>query len=242
MMDTVLHAHFERTPCQHEAGPDLEHPNITAVHITFNLTPDAQRHTSIATPPSASDSIGFIDANILHKRNMHSLWFECRIFDMAHASEAKLHKVENYLSNACFHAEKQALIDGADHILYIEKVYLNPTHRGKGLGLSALIEAIRAIELGERCVVLFEPGPITLPLAQNASDWKHAGTEAYGADDSTDEPGTDATEKIARHWKRMGFSEWSYTDQAWLCRWTGESSKEAGFESAVMTTDTVAWV
>lgn len=31
-----------------------------------------------------------------------------------------------------------------------------------------------------------------------------------------------AHEKLTRHWKRMGFSEWSDSDDAWLCLYTME--------------------
>lgn len=33
-------------------------------------------------------------------------------------------------------------------------------------------------------------------------------------------------EKIAQHWKLLGFSEWSNSDDAWLAMWTGDTRSQ----------------
>ncbi|EME84957.1 uncharacterized protein MYCFIDRAFT_83009 [Pseudocercospora fijiensis CIRAD86] len=46
-------------------------------------------------------------------------------------------------------------------------------------------------------IILLEPGPINSAEHSSASD--------------------NAGEKLEKHWKKLGFNAWSYTDPAWLC-------------------------
>lgn len=116
----MIITHIRHNPCTH-TEPELKHPNITSPTFTFTLTSSPH--------PNSNEEIGFISAHLLHKSSMKSpdsqgMWAECRVFDAAHAPEAKLHKVANYLSNECFYAEKEALIEEVAWVLYIEKVYV----------------------------------------------------------------------------------------------------------------------
>lgn len=160
-------------------------------------------------------SAGTIKVQLLKKAAMDAtglgaMWHECQAYDAAHAPDAKLDKVENYLSNECFPVDKQAYIDSADSILFVEEAYVAPPYRRQGLSLLGVDLLMKQLELDQRCVVLLQAGPIN-----KASD-----TEVKRGISTAE-----AYEKIARHWRRMGFQEWSYTDDAWLCLATEERPK-----------------
>ena len=242
-VDHLFTVHTHRENCQHD-DLDHQHPDIISFTFTFTFTtkstPGPPENSSAGTP-SIPEDIGFITAHLIS--NSNSMYTQAHAFDTAHAPEAKLHKVENYLSNECFYQEKQALLDRAEWVLYLEKAYLEPEYRGRGWGLKGVDEVVRRVEAeiakkekggqGEM-VVLLEPGPIV--LGNEGRGWEgDRGAEARGFDvcgggkvDGGEKAGVasgldveDATEKIARHWKRMGFEAWSYTDEAWLCLWAG---------------------
>ena len=134
------------------------------------------------------------------------MWQECQAYDTAHTPSAKLNKVENYLANESFPAEHQAQIDEAEWVLYIDEAYIDPSFRGKGFSLLALDLLIKQLVVGEKCVVLLQAGSIM----RFEKDGRTRGLDAV-----------EAYEKIARHWRRMGFHEWSDSDDAWLCLWSG---------------------
>ena len=137
------------------------------------------------------------------------MWEECQAYDAAHAG-AKLDKVENYIANENFPAEQQLKLDLAESILFIEEAYINRRFRGQGLSLLALDLLIKELAVGQSCVVLLQTGPIN-SLATPEGFSAVSATESY--------------EKIARNWRRMGFSEWSYSDDAWLCLCTEDRPK-----------------
>ena len=160
--------------------------------------------------------IGYMKSQLLTKGAMHidgglnGMWQECQAYDESHAPESKLDKVENYLSNESFYTDKQSLIDAAESVLFIEQVYIKPVYRGNGFGLLAIDCLINQLGVGERCIVLLQAGAIN-----GAFD---------GRENCSMNP-SEAHEKIARHWKRMGFDEWSYTDDAWLCLSTDKTQR-----------------
>lgn len=220
--------HLAQNTCKHDKDPDLQHPDITP--LTFTISTSQPALLIHDTEP-----IGFIEAQLLRKppsapqptaNQSNWMWLQCRAYDTAHSPEAKLHKVENYLSNECFHSDKQPLLDRAAWVLYVEKVFLWPAFRGRRLGLWAVDELIRRLELGESGIAMLEPGPVV--LSDGEADWddsvaaKGQSDIEAGVDAPTPDAAEDATEKIRRHWKRMGFAEWSYTDEAWLCLASGD--------------------
>lgn len=133
-----------------------------------------------------------------------TMYDQCVAFDSAHAPESKVYKVWNFLSNECFDEDKQAHIDAAEAVLFVDQVYIKPEFRRKGLILIAIDELIKQLGADDgmsgRCVVLLQPGPIG----------------SCGGGGNSEMDAAEAGEKIARHWKRMGFEEWSYTDESWL--------------------------
>lgn len=200
-----LTTHLKLHPCIH-TDPSEHHPNITSLTLTLHLRQDT----------AIDHRIGIIQADLLTTSSLNSnfdFWTECRAFDRAHSPTAKLNKVENYLSNESFYEDKQVVIDRAGWVLYVEIVYLGLEWRGRGWGLIGVERLIGEVErmwkengMGEGVVVL-EPGPVRV-----REEW-----DLDVRDDEEVEGRGDATEKLARHWKRMGFETWSYTDEAWLC-------------------------
>ena len=157
-------------------------------------------------------TVGNIKSALLNKRTMEALnpsamWAECQAYDAAHVPEAKLNKVENYLANESFPSHYQAQIDEAEWVLYIDEVYIDPRFRGKGLSLLTLDLLIQELDVGEKCIVLLQAGSI-VRFAKDPRTQVLDALEAY--------------EKIARHWRRMGFREWSDSDDAWLCLWSSD--------------------
>ncbi|KAK4623763.1 hypothetical protein CLAFUW4_05815 [Fulvia fulva] len=144
-------------------------------------------------------SIGHIYLNILHQAALVRIgpirmWDECQIYDERHLG-AKLDKVENYLANESFPPDRDLQIRQATCILFIDEVILHPTMRGQGRGLAAVKKVMDALELPDDTVVLLQAGPVG----------------------DTGDGRLDAGERIARHWKKLGFQEWSETDESWLC-------------------------
>lgn len=174
------------------------HPNITAYTSTLTLS-DHQNHLTIGT----------IQSQLLYKSAMETtdswtMWEECQAYDAAHLG-SKLDKVWNYLSNECFLHDRQVLIDQAEWVLHIQSAHVEPEYRGQRLSLWAVNQLIEDIGVGEGCVVLLQAGVIGPGVSCSKVDGEGAVNAA------------NAGERIARHWRRMGFSEWSYTDDAWLC-------------------------
>lgn len=129
----------------------------------------------------------------------NTMWEECQACDDFHSPGSKLDEVENFLSNECFPPDKQPLIDEAEHILIIEDVHVAPKFRGRGISLLGLELLIRELEDGEKCVVLLQATPLVHKLVEQVQ---------------TEECAVTAHEKIACYWKRTGFEEWSWTDDA----------------------------
>ncbi|KAK4545882.1 hypothetical protein LTR36_002446 [Oleoguttula mirabilis] len=156
----------------------------------------------IATVQIGGHTAGTMRANIFDAAEMREqggpaqMWQECQNFDAEHDG-TKLDKIENYLANESFPGKRQVQIDTAAVVLFVDEVWLERVRRRQGLGLWAVDELIRQMAPARGCmVILLQAGPIT-----------REGT----ADDS------EAHGKITRHWKKLGFSEWSDSDDAWLC-------------------------
>ena len=191
---------LEQCNCIHikSTEPNNPYPNISCIYV------DLYNHGVITG--------GNIKAALLNKHAMEALspsamWAECQAYDGAHVPEAKLNKVENYLANESFPSHYQAQIDEAEWVLYIDEVYIDPCFRGKGLSLLALDLLIQELDVGEKCVVLLQAGCIV----RFERDPRSQGVDAL-----------EAYEKVARHWRRMGFQEWSDSDDAWLCLWSSD--------------------
>lgn len=123
------------------------------------------------------------------------MWEECQTYDEWHFS-GKLDKIENYLSNESFLEEMEQYVAAAPAIVYVEEVWLEEFERGNGLGLQALGVALKDANVPDQSVALLQPGSIGNSTTSDASQ---------------------AGEKLAKHWGRLGFEEWSYTDPAWMC-------------------------
>lgn len=83
-------------------------------------------------------------------------------------------------------------------MVFVEEVWLEPGWRGRGLEREVLGRVLRQ---WRKAVVLLQPGPVGPPAGQ------------VGADE--------ATERIERGWRRMGFEAWSGSDGSWLCLYIG---------------------
>ncbi|EME45356.1 hypothetical protein DOTSEDRAFT_23391 [Dothistroma septosporum NZE10] len=122
------------------------------------------------------------------------MWDECDAYDESHLG-AKLDKVENYLANESFTSRRDAQIRNASYILFIDEVVLILDMRGKGRGLAAVKMVIEELQLPSNTLVLLQAGPIG----------------------NTGNARLDAGERIAGHWKKLGFAGWSESDESWLC-------------------------
>ena len=147
----------------------------------------------------ADVSIGHIKLYRLDKAKMErigpaEMWQQCQTYDLMHFG-GKLNKIENFLANESFFDEWQSNIAEAEEIVYIEEVVLKKSARGQGLGLQALTSAIAQLQLPQKTILLLEPGGI----GQLECSHEEAGA------------------KLAKHWSKLGFRLWSYTDEAWLC-------------------------
>ena len=187
--------------------------NISSCNEVDHTYPNISRITAMLQHELTS--IGTIEANLFDNATMDAIrpaemWHECQTYDEAHAPGAKLDKVENFLANESFPTARQAQIDEAEWVLYIEEAYIEPPFRRRGLSLLALDLLIKESDVGDKCVVMLQAGSIS----------RFENDEQSGALDAVE-----ACEKITRHWKRMGLEEWSESDDAWLCLLTGERPK-----------------
>ncbi|KAF2162940.1 hypothetical protein M409DRAFT_26793 [Zasmidium cellare ATCC 36951] len=181
---TTLH----HQPCS-PPSCQLRHPNIKAytakIHLT-NLNPNPH-------------PIGHIDLYLFHKSKMPTLspnrmWEECHSFSPHHPG-TKLDKIENYLANESFSTEGHEKIERAEVVLFIDQVWLEARWRGKGRGLVAVSEAVKALQVPRKGVVMLQAGD--------------AGGGRIG-------DVQDAGERLTRHWRRLGFEAWSESDPSWL--------------------------
>lgn len=205
----ILHHHH---PCTH-TSPSLAHPTITSLTATLH-------HAASSNP------IGTITAHLITlNNNDDNLYTATQAYDHAHPPGAKLHKVWNFLANESFWPERQKVLDEAGWVLYLERVVLGREWRGRGLGLVGVDEVMRVVGEGRgRGIVLLEPGPAGEEHAEE--EWEEGWTGEVGAAGGEVEGGVDdATEKIARHWRRMGFASWSSSDEAWLCLSSDEGER-----------------
>ena len=163
------------------------------------------------------NDIGSIKAQLLDKQAMaaspvSNMWDQCQSYDSAHMPYAKLEKVENYLANESFGPYKANYLNTAGSILYIEEVRVIPALRGNGLGLLAVDLVIDKLGPDDSCVVLLQPGPIgQANKASSPGPWEHLDNNNGESDTAQ------GTERLAKHWRRMGFREWSDSDKSWLC-------------------------
>ena len=123
---------------------------------------------------------------------------ECQSYDSWHIG-CKLDKVENYLANESFPPYKAKAVEEADIVLFIQEVWLEPVARGRGIGLLAVDKLIRSVSAQASLLVLLQPGPV--------------GPSSLCVEVDADE----ATERIAKHWTKIGFAPWSDSDESWLC-------------------------
>lgn len=202
-----LSMQLDQSSCVHDTATSKEfensYPNIFSITATLQL---------------GSTTGGTIKANLLDKTAMDALcpaemWQQCQAYNHAYAPFTKLDKVENFLGNESFPKVWQDQIDDAEWVLYIDEAHIDPLFRRRGYSLLALDLLIRELHIGDCCVVLLQAGSI----GRFENDKRVEISDAV-----------DACEKIARHWKRMGFREWSDSDDAWLCLLTGERPKIEG--------------
>lgn len=174
------------------------HPLITS-HFT------AIRHPTECST-SSIQHIGHVKSHMIstHPRSLDdgSMWAACQAYDESHAPDSKLHKVENYLANESYTTERDAQIRKATAVLFIEEVWLESGWRGRGLGREALDRVIREVVGTQQAVVLLQPGPVG-PAARDA--------------DGNEMDAGEATARIERCWRKMGFETWSESDESWLC-------------------------
>jgi hypothetical protein len=137
------------------------------------------------------------------------MWQECQAYDEDNAPKAKLNKVENYLANESFPADRQAQVDDARWVLYIDEAYIEPPFRRRGLSLLAIDLLVKELNIGDKCVVVLQAGSIA-----RFEDERSGSLDAV-----------EVCVRITSHWRRMGFKEWSDSDDAWLCLLTGERPK-----------------
>lgn len=208
----TLTLHLQTQPCSHntDTDPTSSHPNITPLHYTIH-TPKYR-----ASPIGTLRAYTFNTAAMRQQGGPAQFWHECQAFDAAHEG-TKLDKIENFLANESFPAERQAQIDTVALVLFVDEVFLEKEYRGRGVGLWAV----------DRLISLHAPAPcfsddeeearggaavVVLLQAGTISREGVAGGGGVGK----------ADEKLTQYWKRLGFGEWSWSDGAWLCLVAGE--------------------
>ncbi|KXT16175.1 hypothetical protein AC579_915 [Pseudocercospora musae] len=182
----------------------------TSVRLQTCACPDPSVNCQVAHPNIQSyvasvqldlQTIGHVKAHVFNKqamdaKNSPGMWEECQRYDQIHFG-AKLNKIDNYLDNESFESDAEVKVQEARAIVYVEEVLLGEAWRGQGLGLDALRRSILALRLPRESIVLLEPGSINSAQHHSKSD--------------------NAGEKLEKHWRKLGFDAWSYTDPAWLC-------------------------
>ncbi|KAH9810924.1 hypothetical protein Tdes44962_MAKER05951 [Teratosphaeria destructans] len=171
-------------------------------------------HLIISNATAGSLKAQLLFAAQMRTRNgLNQMWQECQDFD-ACTEAAKMEKVENYLVNESFALKgRQRDVDQASMILHIEEVWLERLYRGEARGLWMLRELARQLRLPGDVVVMLQAGPLSR---------EEQGQETPESD------GKSAHERIACHWKKLGFDEWSDSDDAWLCLRVDEMKQPAG--------------
>jgi len=186
-----LALHLSTLPCDHD--DEHQHGNIMAI--------------SGRTELDGSVTARSVRAYLINVAEMKKtggpgqMWHECQEHDAAYDG-TKLDKIENYLANESFPADRQAQIDEADAVLFIDEVWLEKRHRGQDRGLRAVSQLIEQFSGKGNMIVLLKAGPVLRCSSSNS--------------------GREAHSKVAKHWKRLGFSEWRDSDDAWLCLHAGE--------------------
>jgi len=197
-----------------ETGTDeymYGHPNIHRItaHLRPNTVPPCSgAPSSVSLLPCGSIKAQLLDTGRMRNTSAssfvpgHQFYIQCQAYDADYADQgARLEKVENFLVNESFKPEYEARVADANKVLFIEEVYLYPWMRGEGRSLWMVAKLIRALALGGEAVVLLQAGGVSREV------WSSAEGEGGG----------EGTEKLTRHWKKTGFSEWSDSDDAWLC-------------------------
>lgn len=202
LLNETIRVRIDEVNCMHDkVDSHSEIPHIFCYTATIHLPEQL--------------TIGSIKGQLLRKAEMdnispNTMWEECQAFDASHAAESKLDKVENYLANECFPPDKQALIDEAESILFVQEVHIHRKFRGQGISLFGIDLLVKQLGVEENCVVLLQAAPLANKVSK---------------DEEAEVCALIAHEKIARHWKRTGFQEWSWTDDAWLCLSTGKQNR-----------------
>jgi hypothetical protein len=172
--------------CTHTES-EHEHPNIQSITANFTL-PEAA-HPLERYKPSP---IGTIDAYTFNTASMCSIstaqfWLECQQYDNAHGT--KLDKIENFLGNDSFKPAYESKVATAETIVFIDKVWLTAAYRGQRRGHAMVRSLLEALDLPGHTVTMLQAGGLSL------------------AAQPVDEMDGDATEKLTRYWKAMGFSD-----------------------------------
>jgi GNAT superfamily N-acetyltransferase len=156
---------------------------------------------------------GTIKAQLLNAQQMRQqggriqMWLECQSFDGVHEG-AKLDKVENHLANESFAVkDRQRDVDEASAILHIEELWAEKSYRGRGLGWWMIERLLQELKMTGDGMVMLQAGPVSRETRDREDDTLEGLRE---------DGGESAHEKLARHWKKLGFDEWSDSDDAWL--------------------------
>lgn len=148
-----------------------------------------------------SHRIGHVKVYVLDKAAMtrtslNRMWEECQDFDARHDG-TKLDKIENFLSNESLVRDWGNKVEEAEAVLFIDRVWLEAKFRRQGRGLMAVRKTIEALRVPAKTVVMLQAGDVG-GLKVDCHD---------------------AGEKLTRYWKRLGFAEWSESDESWLLLW-----------------------
>ncbi len=128
------------------------------------------------------------------------------LFDIFDCRNSELHALYGHLfdDKNDFHQHLEDIVHpgfGSD-LLIVERVEIDPEHRGQDLGLLLASRAIDAFADGCQYVVTI-PSPLQFGLYSEASakDRKIKGFDKFVKDEAV------ATKKISDHWKKIGFVE-----------------------------------
>ena len=178
------------SPAGENEGPTnatpLSYINIASHEVRINL------HDS--PTPVGRLVVRVLEKSIMDAVNKNEMFRQCQAFDNGNDG-ALLLLVEHFINEETFSPDKRAKIDNAGSILFIEEAYVDPRYRKHGVSLFAVDLLVDELGFGEGNIAILYASPIDLPTGLSV---------------------VEASDKLVRHWKRMGFEKWSNNPDSWL--------------------------
>ncbi|KAK4502263.1 hypothetical protein PRZ48_005688 [Zasmidium cellare] len=181
------------------ADPDVSDITITLHHQPCSPPDCSLKHPHIKpytskiypTDPK-SKPIGQINLYVFHKAKMDAI-NPGKMWEECQAFDA--HHTGTKLDKIeNFLANESFSTQGQDRIDHAEVVLFID----QGRGLAAVRETVKALQLPKKAIVMLQAGDAGGLRIGNVHE---------------------AGDKLTRHWKRLGFEEWSESDPSWLLLW-----------------------